>query len=183
MKTSVWQILGVFLLLFMGLSACTPTPVERDIASLRDRLEALQDSLHGVDSAAVESALLVYRMHLEKLAPYAADTTKQAVLIADGTLLDRSARNLFKFQAQRRVWLGALQAGATRLDQLENDVRTEYLDTGKGRTYLLDEQGALYAVLHEARIQLHAAQWALAKKDSVDQRMTGLFTQWSSEKK
>ena len=64
MKTSVWQILGVFLLLFMGLSACTPTPVERDIASLRDRVDALQDSLSGVDSAAVESALLVYRMHL-----------------------------------------------------------------------------------------------------------------------
>ena len=183
MKTPFRQLLGVFILVFLGLSACTPTPVERDIASLRDRLEALQDSLHGVDSVEVETALLVYRLHLEKLAPYAVDTTKQAVLIADGTVLDRSARNLFKFQAQRRVWLGALQAGSTRLDQLENDVRTEYLDTGKGRTYLLDEQGALYAVLHEARIQLHAAQWALAKKDSVDQRMTGLFSQWSSEKK
>jgi hypothetical protein len=183
MKTPFRQLLGVFILVFLGLSACTPTPVERDIASLRDRLEALQDSLHGVDSVEVETALLVYRLHLEKLAPYAVDTSKQAVLITDGTVLDRSARNLFKFQAQRRVWLGALQAGATRLDQLENDVRTEYLDTGKARTYLLDEQGALYAVLREARIQLHAAQWALAKKDSVDQRMTGLFTQWSSEKK
>jgi hypothetical protein len=183
MKTPVWQTLGLSLLFFVGLSACTSTPVEQDIASLRDRVEALKDSLQGVDSVEVETALLVYRMHLEKLAPYAADTTKQAILIADGTLLDRSARNLFKFQAQRRVWQGALQAGATRLDQLENDVRTEYLDTGKGRTYLLDEQGALNAVLREARVQLHAAQWALAKKDSVDQRMTGLFSQWSSEKK
>lgn len=183
MKTPFRQLLGVFILAFLGLAACNRTPLEEDIAVLRDRVESLQDSLQGVDSVAVENALFVYRMHLEKLAPYAADTTKRDILIADGTLLDRSARNLFKFQAQRRVWLGALQAGSTRLDQLENDVRTEYLDSAKGRTYLRDEQGALFAVLREARIQMHAAQWALSHKDSVDQRMTGLFAAWGSEEK
>jgi hypothetical protein len=162
---------------------CSPSSgVEADAVTLREKVEALHDSLAAVDSLAVENALIVYRVNLERLAPYAADSSKRDVVVSDGTTLDRSAKNLFKFQAQRRVWMGALTAGSARLKSLAHDVRTEYLDTAQGRVYLVDEQGALWAVLQDARSRMHAAQWCLDKADSLNVRMEDHFARWGSPK-
>jgi hypothetical protein len=167
--------------LAVGAVGCSASSeVEADAVSLREKVEALHDSLASVDSLAVESALISYRMNLERLAPYAADSSKRDVVVSDGTTLDRSAKNLFKFQAQRRVWMGALTAGSARLKSLAHDVRTEYIDTAQGRVYVRDEQGALWAVLQDARSRMHAAQWCLDKVDSLNVRMEDHFARWGS---
>lgn len=163
----------------LGATSCSQTAVERDALDLRDRLDALHDSLESVDSLAVETALIEFRMHLEALAPYAADSSKRDVVVSDGTTLDRSAKNLFKFQAQKRVWMGVLRAGSARLTSLAHDVNTEYVDTALGRKYLRDEQGALGYVVRDARSRLHAAQWCLTRKDSISERMEQQLRSWA----
>ena len=169
--------------LAVGAVGCSASSeVESDALALREKVEALHDSLASVDSLAVESALISYRMNLERLAPYAADSSKRDVVVSDGTTLDRSAKNLFKFQAQRRVWMGALTAGSARLKSLAHDVHTEYLDTAQGRVYLRDEQGALWTVLQDARSRMHATEWCLGKADSLNVRMEDHFARWGSPK-
>lgn len=168
-------------ILTVGAVGCSASSeVEADALAMREKVEALNDSLASVDSLAVESALITYRLNLERLAPYAADSSKREVVVSDGTTLDRSAKNLFRFQAQKRVWIGALTAGSARLKSLAHDVRTEYVDTAQGRVYLRDEQGALWAVLQDARSRMHATQWCLDKVDSLNIRMEEHFARWGS---
>lgn len=183
MNSLIIRVLGLVGLASLALAACNRGPsVERDALDLKTRVEGLRDSLSQLDSTELESALIVYRLHLETLAPYSRDSSKRSFVVADGTTLDRSAKNIFKFQAQKRIWMGALQAGSARLTSLANDVQTEYLDTTQARIYLRDEQAALGAVVHEARSRMHAARWCLDKKDSIDRRMDSLFTRWSSKR-